>query len=94
MRGSLRACRSSSARRSTIGFEYSNTYVEDGSTFVEAVIVLSEQGEGAVPSDDLEVVQFPAVLEAVEIDGLWWTAGDKGGDAIFSCASEGSDEPG
>lgn len=77
-----------------VAFEHSDTYIEGGSTFVEAVITLSEQGEGAVPSDDSESVAFPVVIEVVEIDGLWWAAGDKGGDAIFSCAREGIDETG
>lgn len=72
-----------------IAFEHRQTSVGDGSTLVEAVIVLSEQGVGSVPSDDLEVGRYLVLLGVVEIDGRWWVTGNKGGESIFSCPRNG-----
>lgn len=77
-----------------IAFEHRQTSVNEGSTLVEAVIVLSEEDEGAVASDVVEVGRYPVLLGAVEIDGGWWVTGNKGGEAIFSCPRDGIHGPG
>lgn len=50
------------------------------------LITLTEQGPGAVPSDDTESLTVSVVMEVTEIEGVWWVVGSDN-DLLdsFSC---------